>query len=149
MKNRKTVVILQTAGLVFWKPSPQFVFRIAWHLQTNVKCSGEVYFKPSAMFEIAWDLEELNQRIRENGLTFRLPCIYFFDNICQLPALHKTECTSFSSWISHIYKFSNSDHFFRHPWVPVTFFSAAMLAVYHFPIKICKKNIVLTQHSPN
>ena len=38
---------------------------------------------------------------------------------------------------------------FRDPWVPVTFFPAATLAVYHFPIKIREIKIVLTQHSVN
>ena len=38
---------------------------------------------------------------------------------------------------SHL--FSDWDHFFRDPWVPLTFFPAGMLVVYHIPIKICKK----------
>ena len=48
---------------------------------------------------------------------------------------------------SHL--FSDSDHFFRDPWVPLTFFPAATLVVYHIPIKIREKNNVLTQHSVN
>ena len=43
----------------------------------------------------------------------------------------------------------DSDHFFRDPWVPLTFFPAATLAVYHFPIKIREVKIVLTQRSAN
>ena len=41
----------------------------------------------------------------------------------------------------------DSDHFFRDPWVPLTFFPAATLVVYHIPIKIRAKNNVLTQHT--
>ena len=48
---------------------------------------------------------------------------------------------------SHL--FSDWDHFFRDPWVPLTFFPAATLVVYHIPIKICEKNNVFTQHSVN
>ena len=48
---------------------------------------------------------------------------------------------------SHL--FSDWDHFFRDPWVPLTFFPAAMLVVYHIPIKKCEKNNVFTQHSVN
>ena len=47
------------------------------------------------------------------------------------------------------YLFSDSDHFFRDPWVPLTFFPASTLVVYHIPIKIREKNNVLTQHSVN
>ena len=50
------------------------------------------------------------------------------------PASHFAFFLDFSLW------FSASDHFFRHPWVPLTFFPAATLAVYHFPIKIHKKH---------
>ena len=46
---------------------------------------------------------------------------------------------------SHL--FGDSDHFFRGPWVPLTFFPAATLVVYHIPIKIREKNNVLTQLS--
>ena len=35
---------------------------------------------------------------------------------------------------SHL--FSDSDHFFRDPWVPLTFFPAVTLVVYHILIKI-------------
>ena len=45
--------------------------------------------------------------------------------------------TIFFPDFSHL--FSDWDHFFRDPWVPLTFFPAAMLVVYHIPIKICKK----------
>ena len=48
---------------------------------------------------------------------------------------------------SHL--FSDSDHFFRDPWVSVTFFPAVTFVVYHIPIKIREKNNVLTQHSVN
>ena len=49
-------------------------------------------------------LEELNRRIRENGINLRLPCIYFFQNISQLPDhCHKTQRTSLSLRISRIY----------------------------------------------
>ena len=49
--------------------------------------------------------------------------------------------------LSHL--FSDSDHSFRDPWVPVTFFPAATLVVYHIPVKIREKNNGLTQHSVN
>ena len=42
---------------------------------------------------------------------------------------------------SHL--FSDWDHFFRDPWVPLTFFPAATLVVYHIPIKICEKTMFL------
>ena len=49
---------------------------------------------------------------------------------------------------SHL--FTDSDHFFRDPSVPLTFYPAATLvAVYDIPIKIREKNNVLTQHSVN
>ena len=50
-------------------------------------------------------LEELNRTICENGLNFRLFCMYFFKNISQLPghALHKTQHTLLSFWICRIY----------------------------------------------
>ena len=38
---------------------------------------------------------------------------------------------------SHL--FSDSDHFFRDPWVPLTFFPAVTLVVYHILIKIREK----------
>ena len=49
-------------------------------------------------------LEELNRRIRENGINLRLSCIYFFQNISQLPDhSHKTQRTSLSLRMSRIY----------------------------------------------
>ena len=49
-------------------------------------------------------LEELNWRIRENGINLRLSCIYFFQNISQLPDhCHKTQRISLSLRISRIY----------------------------------------------
>ena len=49
-------------------------------------------------------LEELNRRIRENGMNLRLSRIYLFKNISRLPDhYHKTQCTSLSFRISHIY----------------------------------------------
>ena len=44
---------------------------------------------------------------------------------------------AFFPYFSHL--FSDSDHFFRDPWVPLTFFPAATLVVYHIPIKIREK----------
>ena len=59
-------------------------------------------------------LEELNRRIRENGINLRLSCMYFFQNISQLPDhWHKTQRTSLSLRISRIYL--DSDHFFKDP----------------------------------
>ena len=46
-------------------------------------------------------LEELNRTICENGLNFRLHCIYFFKNISQLPGHLIKHLLSF--WISRIY----------------------------------------------
>ena len=58
-------------------------------------------------------LEELNRRIRENGINLRLSCMYFFQNISQLPDhSHKTQRT-LSLRISRIYL--DSDHFFKDP----------------------------------
>ena len=48
---------------------------------------------------------------------------------------------------SHL--FSDSDHSFWDPRVPLTFFPAVTLVVYHIPIKIREKNNFLTQHSVN
>ena len=51
---------------------------------------------------------------------------------------HKTQRASLSFRNSRIY-LGDSDHFFRDPWVPLTFFPAAMLDVYLIPIKIHEK----------
>ena len=49
-------------------------------------------------------LEELNRRIRENGINLTLSCIYLFQNISRLPDhCHKTQRTSLSFRISRIY----------------------------------------------
>ena len=49
-------------------------------------------------------LEELNRRIRENGINLRLSRIYLFKNISRLPDhYHKTQRTSLSFRISRIY----------------------------------------------
>ena len=90
-------------------------------------------------------LEELNRRIRENrirenGWNFGLPWICIFKNISRLPS-------HFAFFLDFWHLFSDSDNFFRDPWVPLTFFPAATFAVNHFPIKIREQNIVLTQHS--
>ena len=88
-------------------------------------------------------LEELNQRIRENGINLRLPCIYLF----QVSPFHchKTQRTSLSFWISRIYLVTQTT--FSDSWVPLTFFPAATLVVYHIRIKTREKINVLTQHS--
>ena len=88
-------------------------------------------------------LEELNQRIRENGINLRLPCIYLF----QVSPFHchKTQRTSLSFWISRIYLVTQTT--FSDSWVPLTFFPAATLVVYHIRIKMREKINVLTQHS--
>ena len=81
-------------------------------------------------------LEELNQRIRENGINLRLPCIYLF----QVSPFHchKTQRTSLSFWISRIYLVTQTT--FSDSWVPLTFFPAATLVVYHIRIKMRGKN---------
>ena len=49
-------------------------------------------------------LEELNRRIRENGINLTLSCIYLFQHISRLPDnCHKTQRTSLSFRISLIY----------------------------------------------
>ena len=49
-------------------------------------------------------LEELNRRIRENGINLTLSCIYLFQHISRLPNnCHKTQRTSLSFRISLIY----------------------------------------------
>ena len=93
-------------------------------------------------------LEELNHTICENGLNFRLLCIYFFKNISQLPGQltkHSILCflSGFLTFIQRLWLL------FQGSLLPLTFFPVATLAVYHFLIKINEKNIVLTQHSVN
>ena len=50
-------------------------------------------------------LEELNRRIRENGINLRLSCIYYlFQNISRLSDhCHKTQLTSLTFRICRIY----------------------------------------------
>ena len=89
-------------------------------------------------------LEELNRTICENGWNFRLLCIYFFKNISQLPChliKHNILCflSGFLAFIQRPWLL------FQGSFLPLTFFPAATLAVYHFLIKINEKNIVLTQ----
>ena len=50
----------------------------------------------------------------------------------------------FPFFLDFLLLFSDSDHFFRDPWVPLTFFPAVS-----FPDKNTQKNFVLTQHSMN
>ena len=59
----------------------------------------------------------------------------------------KTAYFAFFPDFSHL--FIDSDHFFRDPWVFLTFFPTSTLVVYHIPIKIREKSNVLTQHSVN
>ena len=48
--------------------------------------------------------EELNRRIRANGIDLRLSCIYLIQNISRLPDhCHKTQRTLFSFLTSRIY----------------------------------------------
>ena len=48
-------------------------------------------------------LEELNRRVRENGINLTLSRIYLFKNISRLPDhYHKTQRTSLSFRISHM-----------------------------------------------
>ena len=146
-----------------------FFFRIAWHLRTNVKCSGEVsmtiffwiypgiyplitaWLSASRRWSIenieispyaqgrrlsllqtqddVWNrsrflkkhfmfLEELNRSIRKKGLiSYRLPG-------CLVTPYH-TAYFGFFPDFSHL--FSDSDHFFRDPWVPLTFSHSCLL----------------------
>ena len=94
-------------------------------------------------------LEELNRRIRENGINLRLSCIYLFQNIFPAAWSLPQNTASFAFFPDFSHLFSDSDHFFRDPWVPLTFFPAATLVVYHIPIKIREKNNGLTHHSVN
>ena len=48
-------------------------------------------------------LEELNRRIRENGINLRLLCVYLFQVSRQPYHCHKTQRTSVSFWISRIH----------------------------------------------
>ena len=93
-------------------------------------------------------LEELNRTICENGLNFRLLCVYFFKNISQLPGhliKHNILClnSGFLAFIQWLWPL------FQGSLPPLMFFPAATLAVYHFLVNINEKNIVLTQHSIN
>ena len=94
-------------------------------------------------------LEELNPRIRENGTNLRLPCIYLFQVSRPDPWSLVQNIAYFAFFLDFSHLFSDSDHFFRDPWVPLTFFPAGTLIVYHILIKILEKNNVLTQHSVN
>ena len=60
-------------------------------------------------------LEELNRTICENGLNFRLLCIYFFKSISQLPG-HLINTAYFAFFLDFLHLFSDSDHFFRDPY---------------------------------
>ena len=97
-------------------------------------------------------LEELNRRIRENGTNLRLPCTYLLQvsplpDHAQWSLPQNIAYFAFFPDFSHL--FSDSDHFFGDPWVPLTFSPTATLIVYHILIKIRKKINVLTQHSVN
>ena len=88
-------------------------------------------------------LEELNRRIRENGTNLRLPCTYLLQvsplpDHAQWSLPQNIAYFAFFPDFSHL--FSDSDHFFGDPWVPLTFSPAATLIVYHILIKIRKKN---------
>ena len=74
-----------------------------------------------------------------------LPLSKHFPAAWSLP--QNTAYFAFFADFSHL--LSDSDHFFRDPRVPLTFFPAATLVVYHIPIKKREKNNVLTQHSVN
>ena len=77
---------------------------------------------------------------------------YLFNSLKTFPSCLVTSrqnTTSFAFFPDFSHLLCDSDHFFRDPWVPLTFFPAATLAVYHFPIKIREVKIVLTQHSAN
>ena len=89
-------------------------------------------------------LEELNRTICENGLNFRLLCIYFFKNISQLPGhfiKHSILCflAGFPAFIQRLWLL------FQGSLLPLTLFPAATLAVYHFLIKINEEDIFLTR----
>ena len=95
-------------------------------------------------------LEELNGRIRENGINLRLSCIKAYLPLSKhFPAAwslpQNTAYFAFFLDFSHL--FSESDH--RDPWVPLTFVQAATLVACHIPIIIREKNNFFTQHSVN
>ena len=64
-----------------------------------------------------------------------LPLSKHFPAAWSLP--QNTAYFAFFPDFSHL--FSDSDHFFRDPWVPLTLFPAATLVVYHIPMKIREK----------
>ena len=74
-----------------------------------------------------------------------LPLSKHFPAAWSLP--QNTAYFAFFPDFSHL--FSDADHFFWDPWVPLTFSPAATLVVYHIPIKIRETNNVVTQHSVN
>ena len=74
-----------------------------------------------------------------------LPLSKHFPAAWSLP--QNTAYFAFFPDFSHL--FSDSDHFFWDPWVPLTFSPAATLVVYHIPIKIRETNNAVTQHSVN
>ena len=95
-------------------------------------------------------LEELNRTICENGLNFRLLCIYFCKNISQLPShliKHSIQCTLLSFWISRIHSATLTT--FSGILTPSYVLPSCNSCCLPFPDKNKRKNIVLNQHSVN
>ena len=93
-------------------------------------------------------LEELNRTICENGLNFRLLCIYFCKNISQLPGhliRHSIQCTLLSFWISRIHSATLTT--FSGIITPSYVLPSCNSCCLPFPDKNKRKNIVLNQHS--
>ena len=89
------------------------------------------------------DVRSLHFRLlSRSGLQYSIHLFQTFPAAWWQP--QNTAYFAFFPDFSHL--FSDSDHFFRDPWVPLTFFPAAILVVYHIPIKIREANNVLTQH---
>ena len=88
--------------------------------------------------------------ICENGLNFRLLCIYFCKNISQLPGhliKHSIQCTLLSFWISRIHSATLTT--FSGILTPSYVLPSCNSCCLPFPDKNKGKNIVLNQHSVN
>ena len=93
-------------------------------------------------------LEELNRRIRENGISLRLSCIYLFQNISRLlDHCHKTQRTSLSFRISRIYLVTQTT--FQGSLSPSHILPSCNACCLPYPDKNTRKTNVLTQHSVN
>ena len=156
----------------------QTCFRIAWRLRTNIICFRGVsifldILKTPCVTPVVcwkqWESQDAGQCLKSLEISKEAFYVFRriksenswkwnkFKTVIYLPLSkhftaawsppQKTAYFAFFPDFSHL--FIDSDHFFRDPWVFLTFFPASTLVVYHIPIKIREKSNVLTQHSVN